>query len=150
MSGRVARIALALTALAVLPPPVAAEEAAPAARMIEAVNELRAEHGLAPYSFSEQLSRSSKEFAEWQMKNDRFGHAESIRAAGRWSSLGEAIAMHWGHRPLVHQTVRRWARSPSHAALLLSPLFTEAGAGVSHGRLGRRRATIWVLQLGRR
>jgi uncharacterized protein YkwD len=40
-------------------------------------------------------------------------------------------------------------QSPSHAALVLNPLFTDAGAGLSHGRYGRARATIWVIRFGR-
>jgi uncharacterized protein YkwD len=119
-------------------------------RMIAEVNELRAAHGVPPLAHSEHLSRSSTRFAAWQMRSDWFGHLNRIRTGGTWSVLGETIAMHGGHRPRVPVTVRRWRNSASHVSLLLSPLFAEAGAGLSHGRFGRGRATIWVLQLGTR
>ena len=133
-----------------MPSPAAAERPDPARRLVEAINEIRASHGLRPYSFSERLAGSSERFAAWQMETDFFGHAEMIRASGRWRMLGEALAMHRGHRLRVGSTVRRWSRSPTHASLLLSRAFGQAGAGMERGRLGRARTTIWVLQLGRR
>lgn len=144
---RTAWIAMACAALVVAPAATAAEDPE---RMIAEVNELRAWHGLPPLGFSESLSRSSERHADWQMRADYFGHAELIRTDGSWATLGETIAMHRGHRPRVPATLQRWARSPSHAALMLSPLFSEAGAGLSQGRFGRGRATIWVLRLGSR
>jgi uncharacterized protein YkwD len=146
---RNAWIAMACAALVAAPEASAGERLSDGERMIGAVNALRASHGLAPVGFSKHLARSSRRYAAWQMNADWFGHAERVRTGGRWTSLGETIAMHRGHRPRVHVTLRGWARSPGHAALLLSPNFSEAGAGLSRGRFGRRRATIWVLQLGR-
>jgi uncharacterized protein YkwD len=145
---RNAWIAMACAVLVAAPEASAGERLSDGERMIGAVNALRASHGLAPVGFSRSLARSSRRYAAWQMSADWFGHADRIRAVGRWSSLGETIAIHRGHRPRVHVTVRKWARSPGHAALLLSPTFSQAGAGLSRGRFGRRRATIWVLQLG--
>jgi uncharacterized protein YkwD len=144
---RTAWTAMACAALVAAPAATASEGAE---RMIGEVNELRAWHGLPPLAFSKSLARSSERYAAWQLKADWFGHAERIRTGGSWAALGEALAIHSGHRPRVSATLRRWARSPAHAALLLSPLFSEAGAGVSKGRFGRGRATVWVLQLGSR
>jgi uncharacterized protein YkwD len=127
-----------------------AEGDGPVPRLIAEINELRARHALPALDVSATLSRSSERFAAWQMTTDRFAHAERIRAGGHWAALGEAIAIHRGWRARVGATVRRWSRSPSHAALLLSPAFEAAGAGVSRGRYGRGLATIWVLHLARR
>jgi uncharacterized protein YkwD len=145
--GCIAWIATACAALAAVPGAMAATDAE---RMLEEVNELRAWHGLPALEVSNRLSRSAERYAAWEMRTDYFGHADRIRAGTGWSSLGEALAIHRGHRPKVSRTLRNWARSPIHAALLLSPAFREAGAGMSRGRFGRRRATIWVIQLGRR
>jgi uncharacterized protein YkwD len=144
---RTASIAMACAALVAASPATAAEDAE---RMIEAINELRAAHGLEPLAVSEALTRNSERHAAWQLRAGWFGHAGRIDAPGNWAVLGEAIAVHRGHRPRVPATVRRWAESPSHAYLLLSPLFDKVGAGLAHGRLGRGRATVWVLRLGSR
>jgi uncharacterized protein YkwD len=144
---RTAWVATACAALSVASPAMAAEEDD---RIVGAINELRASHGLAPLAVSETLTRSAQGHAAWQMRSDWIGHADRIHAPGNWTALGEAIAIHRGHRPRVPATVRRLAASPSHAFLLLSPLFDRAGAAMVHGRLGRRPVTVWVLRLGRR
>jgi uncharacterized protein YkwD len=143
-SWRTAWIAMACAALAVAP--AMADEGE---RMIAEVNELRASNGLAPLTRSAALTHSAERFAATQMRTDSFGHGPFIRAPGTWTMLGEAISMHRGHRPRVAMTLRRWMESPSHAALMLDPLFTQAGAGLSRGRIGRGRATIWVIRFGR-
>ena len=143
-SWRTAWIAVACAALAAAP--AMAEDGE---RMIEEVNELRASNGLAPLTRSPALTHSAERFAAAQMKADAFGHGPIIRTRGAWTALGEAISMHRGHRARVPMTLRRWMQSPSHAALVLNPLFTDAGAGLSHGRYGRARATIWVIRFGR-
>jgi uncharacterized protein YkwD len=143
-SWRTAWIAMACAALAAAP--AMAEDGE---RMIAEVNELRASNGLPPLTQSPPLTRSAERFAATQMRTDSFGHGPVIRTRGTWSALGEAISMHRGRRPRVGMTLRRWLQSPPHASLLLSPLFTEVGAGLSHGRYGRGIATIWVIRLGR-
>ena len=147
---RTAWIAIATALACAVLLPAQAAGADDGRRMIEEVNELRARHGLAPFAASDALSRSSARYAGWQMRADWFGHVDGIRADRAWSSLGEAISIHTGFRPRVPVTVRRWARSPSHAALLLSPTFRSAGAGLSRGRFRGGRATIWVMQFGLR
>ncbi|HEX2416469.1 MAG TPA: CAP domain-containing protein [Thermoleophilaceae bacterium] len=142
-------LALAVCA-GVAAPAAAAAPMGASVKMLDAVNDFRQDQGLQPYRMSRALSRSSTAFAAWQMRSDYFGHAGSIRAAGNYSSLGEAIAMHTGHRRRIRATVRGWANSPGHRALLLSTNFRDAGAGLARGRLGGASATIWVLQLGRR
>jgi uncharacterized protein YkwD len=144
---RTAWVATVCAALGAAPPALAAEEGE---RIVGAINELRASHGVAPLAFSETLKRSSQRHAAWQMRTDWIGHGQRIHAPGSWAALGEAIAIHRGHRARVRATVRRWAASPSHAFLLLSPLFDRAGAAMVQGRLDRKPVTVWVLRLGRR
>lgn len=83
------------------------------------------------------------------MENDLFGHQSSIQASSRFVLLGEALEMHSGRRFQVGATIRRWLASPSHRAILLSPVMRRQGAGVTRGRFGAGRATIWVLHVGR-
>jgi uncharacterized protein YkwD len=117
-------------------------------RMLAAVNEVRAKHGLAALRGSRSLHRSARRYASWMLRRDYFGHLGRIRASSRFSLLGEALAWHSGRRPGVSRTVRRWMRSAPHRALLLHPGFRWLGSGMARGRLGRRGVTAWVLHLG--
>jgi uncharacterized protein YkwD len=117
-------------------------------RMVSAVNEVRAQHGLPALAGSSTLHRSARRYARWMLRTDYFGHLDRIRASSRYSMLGENIAWHSGHRPQVASTVRRWMASPPHRALILHPGFRWLGAGPARGTLGGSRVTAWVLHFG--
>jgi uncharacterized protein YkwD len=117
--------------------------------MAAAINAVRAQHGLAAFDRSSSLSGSAERYSNWLMANDVFGHQSSIRASSRFALLGEALEMHSGRRFDVRGTIARWMGSPTHRAILLSPVMRRQGAGVTRGRFGRGRATIWVLHVGR-
>jgi uncharacterized protein YkwD len=118
--------------------------------MVEAVNEVRREHGLRPLRGAPALARGADDFAARLMKLDLLAHADRIVCGGRFRTLGEVLAVHRGWRPRAGRTVRRWLRSPSHRALLLGTRFRYVGAGLSRGLFPSRLATIWVLRLGNR
>lgn len=129
-------------------PAAAARDQRGAMEMVGAINEVRAQHGLASLRPSDSLRRSSFAFARRLMRTDRFGHAARIHASSRFRMLGEALAYHSDHRLRKSLTVRGWMQSPPHRALVLSRDFRWIGAGYARGRLGGRPATIWVLHLG--
>jgi uncharacterized protein YkwD len=117
-------------------------------RMVAAVNEVRAQHGLPALSAAASLHRSAQRYARWMLRNDYFGHMGQIRASSRYSMLGENLSWHSGGRPRVDRTVRSWMDSPPHRALILHPGFRWLGAGPARGTLGGRRVTAWVLHFG--
>ena len=117
--------------------------------MISAINQVRAQHGLPAFVHSSSLRGSAERYSQWLMANDVFAHQSRIQASSQFSMLGEALAMHSGHRYKVWGTVRQWMNSPPHRAILLSSMMRRGGAGVSRGRFGSGRATIWVLHAGR-
>jgi uncharacterized protein YkwD len=117
-------------------------------RMVAAVNEVRAQHGLGALRPSRSLYRSARSYSRWMLRRDYFGHLPRIRASSRFSLLGEALAWHSGRRAGVSRTVRAWMHSPPHRALILHPGFRWLGAGIARGRLGSRSVTAWVLHLG--
>jgi uncharacterized protein YkwD len=119
-------------------------------RMLHVLNAVRAHHGLVRFHGSASLHRSASAYARWMLRADYFGHLSRIRASGRFSRLGEAIAWHSGRRARVSSTVRRFMQSPPHRALILHPGFRWVGAGMARGRLAGRRATTWVLHFGGR
>jgi uncharacterized protein YkwD len=142
------RLAVACVAMSVLIPCDAA--AAPKARaaeraMVQAVNEVRADHGRRALSYSGPLARSAGRLAAELTGLGVLGHSESAPAgAGAW---GEALARHRGWRARIRSTVRRWLRSPSHRAVILGS-FRAVGAGIKRGRIGGQLTTVWVLHVG--
>jgi uncharacterized protein YkwD len=118
--------------------------------LVGKLNRVRRRNGLRSLRYSPSLARSSRSFARHLMSTDRFGHAPRIRAPRRFRWVGEVLAMHRGWRPRSSSTIRTWMHSPTHRHVLLSRNFRSVGAGRAAGRFGGRRATIWVMQVGRR
>ena len=149
---RHARIAVAAGIMLALSAPSVAGAAVPpeSAALIEKVNDIRRSSGLPTLSVSEELVGSSRSYARYMLKHDYFGHLSSIRAGGSFLALGETLAWHSGWRNRVRATVSRWMASPTHRAVLMSPTFRFIGAGRARGKMGSRRATAWVAQLGAR
>jgi uncharacterized protein YkwD len=129
--------------------PAPAHALSPAERMALTINKARDRRGLPPLRESHRLCGSAGRYAGWMMRTGYFGHVTRIRASRRFWWVGEALAWHSGWRPRVSQTVRAWLRSPPHRALLLSRGFRYLGPGMTLGRFGGQRATMWVLHFGR-
>ena len=147
---RPARVAIACLLVLLglwLVPPAGAHHAPQ--KMVERVNKARADNGLRPVRAAPALARSSASFSHLLMKRDAFGHGNGVSASG-FRSMGEALSLHFGFKPKVGGTVRRWLASPGHRAVLLKPSANWIGVGMARGRFRGSRATIWVLQVGRR
>jgi uncharacterized protein YkwD len=117
--------------------------------MTKAINAVRAQHGLPAFKRSASLTGSAERYSSYLMEHDVFTHQSSIWASSRFALLGEALAWHSGRRFKVGSTIRQWLGSASHRAILLSPVMKRQGVGVTRGRFGSGRATIWVLHVGR-
>jgi uncharacterized protein YkwD len=151
---RMSTVAGVTVAIALLATPASAGAEAAAnnraeAQMTAAINQVRAQHGLGRLVRSSSLTGSAERYSHSLMANDTFGHAGRIQASGRFAMLGEALELHGGRRFDVRGALRRWMESPSHRAIVLSPTMQRQGAGVTRGRFGSRRSTIWVLHVGR-
>ena len=118
-------------------------------RMIDSINWSRAQAGLRPLRPSRRLNRSSAARARRMMRADFFAHPARLRVP-TFDSVGEVLELHGGRRPRVRGTLRRWRNSPGHHRLLSSRRFRRIGAARATGRYRGRRATIWVVRLGRR
>ena len=117
--------------------------------MTKAINDVRARHGLAAMRRSGSLADSAGRYSRWLLANDTFGHLSRIQASSRFALLGEALAWHSGRRFSVRHTLNRWMASPGHRAIVLSPVMRWQGTGVTRGRMGAMRATVWVLHVGK-
>jgi uncharacterized protein YkwD len=96
-------------------------------RLVNRINDARAEHGLRALRMGARLSRGAHAWSRHLMRADSFHHAR-LR-----SGTGEILA--WGtcswFRPA--QAVRMWLNSPGHRALLLRPGFRAVGTGWTRG-----------------
>jgi uncharacterized protein YkwD len=128
-----------LVASTAAPPPI-----------VHKLNRVRRRHGLRRLSYSASLASSSLRFARHLMRADRFGHAPRIRANPRYRWVGEVLALHRGWSGRTSRTMRDWMHSPIHRHILLSRSFSRVGAGRAAGYFRGRRATIWVMQVGKR
>lgn len=141
-----ATLVLALAGIAA--PPASAGPAR--GKALSYINQLRAQHGVAPLRISRSLNRSANAYARRMQRHNYYGHASRIQASQAFSAVGEVIHIHEGRKPKPRYIVRGWRRSPIHRQVLIDPRFRYIGIGKSFGRMGRWRATTWVAHLGRR
>lgn len=140
-------MALAVVLLAPAPP---AQGASAKTQMVRKVNQFRNSNGVSGVHTSRSLSRSAKRYARRMLRRGYFGHAGRIHTSPRFSAAGEIIAMHPGRRARVSRTVRMWANSPGHRAIMLDRRFDWVGAGKVSGRYHGHRYSFWVVHFGKR
>jgi uncharacterized protein YkwD len=96
-------------------------------RLVQRINEARADHGLRALRVRDGLNRGARSWSRHLMRADSFHHARL--SAG----TGEILA--WGtcswFKPA--QAVRMWLNSSGHRALLLRPGFRYVGTGWTSG-----------------
>jgi uncharacterized protein YkwD len=119
----------------------------PSERMIDAINEVRAKHGLAPLRAAPKLVHAATRHAKAVIRSDSFNHGNSYRTSG-FRTAGEAMAYNRGWSTRTSATIRMWLRSPGHRALVLSRSFRYVGAGIARGSLWGSPSTVWVAQFG--
>ena len=117
--------------------------------LVDKINHVRGAQGIRPLRYSPSLARSSSSFARYVLRTDRFAHAARIVASGRFSMLGEVLALTRGWKLARSRTLGYWLRSASHRAVVLSSSFRYVGAARARGRFGGRRAIVWTVQFGR-
>jgi uncharacterized protein YkwD len=118
--------------------------------MLGKINHARARNGLRPLRMSSSLAGSSGRFASFLMHRGVLAHRSRVSAGGGFKRLGEALGMTSGKGLGIGTTVRLWLHSPTHRAVILTRSMNLIGVGVVRGRFRGRRATIWVVQTGRR
>ena len=117
--------------------------------MVDKINAVRRTHGLSALRYSPSLSRSSSRFTRHLVRTGRFAHGARIMASGRFSSLGEILALTRGWKLRRKRTLSYWLRSSSHRAVLLSSSFRYIGAARVRGFFGGGRAVVWTIQFAR-
>ena len=100
-------------------------------RIFELTNRVRAEHGLAPLRWDEELAEIARWRAEDMVKRGYFSHYDPVDGTmlflTRCSSCSENIAT---GIPSGSSFVATWLGSPGHRANMLNPRWTAIGVGV--------------------
>jgi hypothetical protein len=122
-----------------------------------AINRARTARGLGAWRPIRTLRLAAGRHAADMARHHYFAHASlgggspltRLHRAG-WSgtAYGEALAWGCGRRASPRATVRSWLNSPVHRAILLSPLYREAGMGIADRAPGGCRGGTWVLDAG--
>jgi uncharacterized protein YkwD len=117
--------------------------------MMDAINDLRARHGLRTLKQSSRLVRSSAGRAELLMRRNFFAHPARLTVP-TFDRVGEILEIHNGHRARRGNAVRRWWNSYGHRAVMMSTRYRWIGAARAIGSYRGARATIWVVRFGKK
>jgi uncharacterized protein YkwD len=101
--------------------------------LLQAMNEARHAHGLAPLRIDARLQRTARRHSAVMLSTGTFAHgafAARIRRAGvRARAIGENLAWAVGPMAAAHSLVNLWLASPEHRANLLRPGYRTVGVG---------------------
>jgi uncharacterized protein YkwD len=114
--------------------------------LLQAMNEVRAAHGLAPLRADPRLQRSARGHSRAMLRTQTFSHGAytaRIRGVGvRAPRVGENIAWGSGSYTRARAIVSVWLESPTHRANLLRRGFWSVGVGALRGRFEGRSALM--------
>lgn len=105
--------------------------------MLNAVNQVRAQHGLRRLALDLRLERAARGHSRALIRRGTFAHGDFRRrlaaAGARGRIYGENLAWGVGSTTSASAIVRMWLASPSHRANLLRPGFRRIGVGRATG-----------------
>ena len=105
------------------------------------INQKRAEMGLEPLAWSDEVAKIARLHSENMVKYNFFSHrgmdgksvdgrADSLGIT-RWTSMGENIAYNRGFSDPCETAVEKWLLSPGHRNNLLNTRWRESAVGVA-------------------
>jgi uncharacterized protein YkwD len=107
------------------------------ARILGAMNRVRAAHGIRPLRADPTLTRAARSHSRDMLRRNYFAHGafaarmSAFHAPGR--ILGENIAWGAGRLGAAAHVVQMWLESPEHRANVLQPGFTRVGLSAPEG-----------------
>jgi len=115
--------------------PTAAESS-----LLRAMNQARAQHGLAPLRIDVRLEAAARAKSRSMLRTGTFAHGDFQRRLTsfgvRGPYYGENLAWGVGSSATASGVVQLWLASPSHRANLLRPSFQRVGLGRLAGTFG--------------
>jgi uncharacterized protein YkwD len=105
------------------------------------INQKRAESGLEPLAWSDEVAKIARLHSENMVKFNFFSHrgldgkmvdgrADSLGIT-KWSAMGENIAYNRGFKNPIETAVEKWMLSEGHRENLLSERWKESAIGIS-------------------
>lgn len=143
------RVAAILAVASTLVFASAVAEARNPSPMVTKINDVRKAYGLSPMRYSRSLSRSSSRFVHYLARTQQFAHSSRILASGRFSQLGEVLALTRGWQVRRTLALAYWLQSWSHRAVILNPSFRYIGAARAGGHFAGSPMLFWTVQVGR-
>lgn len=132
----IAFVGVLLMLMRVGPPSATAQD--PASQIFQLVNQVRANYGLAGYTYNGRLAAAAQEQANWMAVNLQYVHNHGgstpqtrAQAAGYGGRVTENIV--GGTNLTPQQGITWWLNSPTHFNTMISTRYTEAGVGVAYG-----------------
>ena len=127
--------------------PAASAGSTTAPALLQAMNDARAEHGVAPLRVDVRLRRAAAAHSGAMIRRGQFGHgglARRMQQHGvKGPRIGENLAWGVGASVSARAIVSTWLASPVHRRNLLSPRFRHVGLGLASGTFaGRAGATV--------
>ncbi|MEA5113403.1 MAG: CAP domain-containing protein [Geobacteraceae bacterium] len=105
------------------------------------INEIRADHGLAPLGISGKLRTAARRQSTDMAANNFLAHVDSqgndLRArlakvgATGWSTVGENVGQSMGYRNNSDVIIEGWMKSPHHRDNILNGSFVSTGIGAA-------------------
>lgn len=155
-------IALVIAAVAANPA-TAATALRPRTALLYRINQVRADHHLAPVHPSSSLQRAASHHSDDMLVRDYFAHTSpngstvytrivNTGFVSGYSWLGgETLAWGTGTLATPLATVNAWLASPEHRAIMLSPQFRWVGISRTCGHYeGHAGACVWTADWVRR
>ncbi|HSM55434.1 MAG TPA: LysM peptidoglycan-binding domain-containing protein [Candidatus Sulfomarinibacteraceae bacterium] len=132
-------------------PQEARAQGGPAGEILRLVNQVRAEHGLSPYTYNATLTVAAQNHANWMANNVIYSHTgaggsspqDRANAAGYNGYVSENIV--GGMNMTPNQGVIWWRNSAIHYQMMVSNRYSEAG--VAFATNGTQN--MYVLVMGR-
>jgi uncharacterized protein YkwD len=105
--------------------------------LLRAVNDARAQRGLAPLDVDAALVRAARSHSRTLLERDVLTHGDFASRLRRFGARGALLAenLAWATGPYAHARaiVRAWLRSPGHRENLLHPGYRRIGLGAVVG-----------------
>jgi uncharacterized protein YkwD len=130
-------------------------------RMLLAINEVRANHGLRPVHLDSGLHNAAQAHSNDMVSRNYFAHTSptgstlayrvthsTFQTYGSWWA-GENLAWGTGTIGSPRNVIRMWLASPEHRSILFSSRYTYVGVGRAVGRFqGFDAAAVWTVDFG--
>jgi uncharacterized protein YkwD len=132
-------------------------------RLVVLINQVRANHGLAPVRIDTGLRTTAQGHSNDMVNRNYFAHTSPtgstlnyrivhsmFQTSGEWWA-GEDLAWGTGTIGSPLNVVRMFLASPEHRAILLSSRYSFVGVGRAVGRFqGFEDAAVWTVDFGHR